>query len=185
MSSRGADSTSMTRALMSPPECRSGEREAAARTKSDEVQLMDMKLEVVVLPVSDVDRAKSFYQALGWRLDADFAGADEFRVVQLTPPGSTCSVIFGNRVTAAVPGSAEGMQLVVSDIDAARGVARPWRRRERSVPRRGRRLPPRRRRQPFVRPGPGAQELRLVRLVRDPDGNRWYVQEITTRLPGR
>ena len=81
---------------------------------------MDMKLEVVVVPVSDVDRAKGFYQSLGWRLDADFAGADGFRVVQLTPPGSGCSVIFGEDVTTAAPGTADGLQLVVTDIDAAR-----------------------------------------------------------------
>ena len=147
---------------------------------------MDMKLEVVVLPVSDVDRAKSFYQALGWRLDADFAGADEFRVVQLTPPGSTCSVIFGNRVTAAVPGSAEGMQLVVSDIDAAReelrghgvdvsevfhdagGVFHHAGDDSRSSG-----------------PAPAHKSYGSFVSFRDPDGNRWYVQEITTRLPGR
>src|SRR3984893_9948392 len=81
---------------------------------------VEMKLEVVVVPVSDVDRAKGFYEALGWRLDADFAGDGGFRVVQLTPPGSACSIIFGSGVTSAVPGSAEGLQLIVSDIDAAR-----------------------------------------------------------------
>ena len=80
---------------------------------------MDMKLEVVVLPVSDVDKAKDFYQRLGWRLDANFARED-FRVVQLTPPGSACSIIFGTGVTSAAPGSAQGLQLVVSDIEAAR-----------------------------------------------------------------
>ena len=80
---------------------------------------MDMKLEVVVLPVSDVDKAKDFYQRLGWRLDANFARGD-FRVVQLTPPGSACSIIFGTGVTSAAPGSAQGLQLVVSDIEAAR-----------------------------------------------------------------
>ena len=79
-----------------------------------------MKLEVVVLPVSDVDRAKGFYESLGWRLDADFPGEGGFRVVQLTPPGSACSIIFGSGVTSAVPGSAEGLQLVVTDIEAAR-----------------------------------------------------------------
>ena len=79
-----------------------------------------MKLEVVVVPVSDVDRAKAFYQSLGWRLDADFPGDDGFRVVQLTPPGSACSIIFGSGVTSAAPGSAEGLQLVVTDIEAAR-----------------------------------------------------------------
>ena len=81
---------------------------------------MDMRLEVVVLPVSDVDKAKQFYESLGWRLDADFVGEGGFRVVQLTPPGSACSLIFGSGVTSAAPGSADGLQLVVTDIDAAR-----------------------------------------------------------------
>ena len=81
---------------------------------------VDTRLEVMVLPVSDVDRARDFYRALGWRLDADFPVEDGFRVVQMTPPGSACSVIFGTGVTAAAPGSAQGMQLVVPDIDAAR-----------------------------------------------------------------
>ena len=80
----------------------------------------DMKLEVVVIPVSDVDRAKSFYGGLGWRLDADFAAGDEWRVIQFTPPGSECSVIFGKNVTAAAPGSAQGLYLIVSDIEVAR-----------------------------------------------------------------
>src|SRR5271165_5705174 len=81
---------------------------------------MEMRLEVVVLPVSDVDKAKQFYESLGWRLDADLAGEGGFRVVQLTPPGSDCPVIFGSGVTSAAPGSADGLQLVVADIDAAR-----------------------------------------------------------------
>ena len=81
---------------------------------------VDMKLEVVVIPVSDVDRAKGFYDGLGWRLDADFAVGDTFRVVQFTPPGSSCSIHFGTGVTSAVPGSASGLFLVVSDIEAAR-----------------------------------------------------------------
>src|ERR1700761_8238891 len=81
---------------------------------------MDFRLEVVVLPVTDVDRAKAFYTALGWRQDADLARGPDFRVVQLTPPGSPCSVIFGTGLTAATPGSAEGLQLVVDDIEAAR-----------------------------------------------------------------
>src|SRR5215471_2680354 len=80
----------------------------------------DCKLEVVVIPVSDVDRAKSFYAGLGWRLDADFAAGESFRVIQFTPPGSACSVIFGKNVTAAAPGSAKGLYLVVADIAAAR-----------------------------------------------------------------
>jgi catechol 2,3-dioxygenase-like lactoylglutathione lyase family enzyme len=79
-----------------------------------------MRLEVVVIPVADVDRAKDFYKALGWREDADFAGDAGFRVVQVTPPGSACSVIFGSRITSAAPGSAQGLQLVVDDIDGAR-----------------------------------------------------------------
>ena len=81
---------------------------------------MDMKLELVVIPVSDVDKAKDFYQKLGWRLDADFATSDEFRVVQLTPPGSPSSIIFGTGVSSAAPGSVEGLHLVVTDIEAAR-----------------------------------------------------------------
>src|SRR5690242_2115696 len=82
---------------------------------------VDMKLEIVVLGVSDVDRAKAFYARLGWRLDADFAHGDDWRVIQFTPPGSGCSVIFGKNVTAAAPGSAQGLYLIVSDIGAARG----------------------------------------------------------------
>src|SRR5262245_62505668 len=81
---------------------------------------VDMKLEVVVIPVSDVDRAKKFYEGLGWRLDADFPGAGDFRVVQFTPPGSKCSIHFGRGVTAATPGSVQNLYLVVSDINAAR-----------------------------------------------------------------
>jgi catechol 2,3-dioxygenase-like lactoylglutathione lyase family enzyme len=81
---------------------------------------IEMKLEVVVLPVSDVDRAKHFYEGLGWRLDADFSSVDEFRVVQLTPPGSQCSIHFGKGVTKAAPGSVQSLHLVVSDIEAAR-----------------------------------------------------------------
>src|SRR5687767_1451146 len=92
--------------------------ETATRTPS--ARVVDMKLEVVVIPVADVDRAKRFYSDLGWRLDADFATDDDWRAIQFTPPGSGCSVIFGKNVTAAVPGSARGLYLVVSDIEAAR-----------------------------------------------------------------
>src|SRR6478609_5917652 len=81
---------------------------------------VDMKFEIVVIPVSDVDRAKEFYAKLGWRLDADFDNGKDFRVIQFTPPGSACSVIFGKNVTAASPGSAQGLYLIVSDIEAAR-----------------------------------------------------------------
>src|SRR5712671_1230663 len=84
------------------------------------VRRNDMKFEIVVIPVSDVDRAKDFYGRLGWRPDADFANGDDFRVIQFTPPGSACSVIFGKSVTAAAPGSAQGLYLIVPDIDAAR-----------------------------------------------------------------
>ena len=85
---------------------------------------VDMKFEIVVIPVSDVDRAKEFYGRLGWRLDAEFASGDDFRVIQFTPPGSGCSVIFGKNVTAAAPGSAQGLYLIVSDIAAARDELR-------------------------------------------------------------
>ena len=132
---------------------------------------LDMKLEVVVIPVADVDRAKAFYAGLGWRLDADFAAGDDWRVIQFTPPGSQCSVIFGTNVTAAAPGSAQGLYLIVSDIEAARNELLASRRR-------GRRGIPRRRRGAhghgralFIRPAPGRRarsrraQLRLVRLV--------------------
>src|SRR3954467_2572042 len=89
-------------------------------TELPRVRTVDMKLEVVVIPVSDIDRAKRFYGGLGWRLDADFAASDDWRVVQFTPPGSECSVIFGKNVTTAVPGSAQGLYLIVSHIKAAR-----------------------------------------------------------------
>src|SRR5258706_9639135 len=89
-------------------------------TKDTGVAAVDMKLEIVVIPVSDVNRAKEFYGRLGWRLDADFDSGNDFRVIQFTPPGSGCSVIFGKNVTAAAPGSAQGLYLIVSDIEAAR-----------------------------------------------------------------
>ena len=89
-------------------------------TSDASVARVDMKFEVVVTPVSDVDRAKEFYGRLGWRLDADYASGDDFRVIQVTPPGSGCSVIFGKNVIAAAPGSAQGLHLIVSDIEAAR-----------------------------------------------------------------
>src|SRR5712671_7759726 len=95
-----------------------GTRTTASETAT--ARGVDMKFEIVVIPVSDVDRAKRFYGGLGWRLDADFAAGDDFRVIQFTPPGSGGSVIFGKNVTAAAPGSAQGLYLVVSDIEAAR-----------------------------------------------------------------
>src|SRR2546421_10418909 len=90
-------------------------------TQNPKTGMVDLKLEVVVLPVSDVERAKRFYQRLGWRLDADFASGDDWRVVQLTPPGSPCSILFGKGITTAVPGSVQGNFLVVDDLEAARG----------------------------------------------------------------
>ncbi len=149
---------------------------------------VDMKLEAIVIPVADVDRAKAFYIGLGWRLDADFAFDTGFRIVQLTPPGSGCSIQFGAHVTSATPGSAEGLYLVVSDIEAARvGLAA-----------RGVAIS-----QVFHAGTPGAQFQpdggtgRIRGLAPDQtsygsfasfsdlDGNRWLLQEVTTRLPGR
>jgi catechol 2,3-dioxygenase-like lactoylglutathione lyase family enzyme len=151
---------------------------------------MDMKFEIVVLPVSDVDRAKEFYGRLGWRLDADFDSGKDFRVIQFTPPGSGSSIIFGKNVTAAAPGSAQGLYLIVSDIESARkellglgveisnvfhndgvyaGTDEPYL---------------------FGRvrvSGPDAEgrSYRSFASFRDPDGNGWLFQQITTRLPGR
>ena len=152
---------------------------------------VDAKLEIVVIPVSNVDRAKEFYARLGWRLDADFDNGIDFRVIQFTPPGSGCSVIFGKNVSPATPGSAQGLYLIVSDIEAARqallnrGVAMS---------------------EVFhggngvytgsdetylfgsVRvsgPDPERRSYRSFASFKDPDGNGWLLQEITTRLPGR
>ncbi|MFJ6837047.1 VOC family protein [Streptomyces sp. NPDC091209] len=147
---------------------------------------MEMKLEVVVVPVSDVDRAKDFYTGLSWRLDADVATDGDFRVVQMTPPGSPASVIFGSSVTEQTPGSARGLHLVVDDIEAARDELR-----------RGGADPS----DVFHDaggvfhhagtdarvPGPDPQRSSYGSFVSfsDPDGNGWILQEITTRLPGR
>ena len=147
---------------------------------------MDMKLEVVVVPVSDVDKAKDFYQGLGWRLDANFAKGEDFRVVQLTPPGSQCSIIFGTGITSAVPGSADGLQLVATDVEAARDelISRGAEVSEvfhdaggvfHHAGTEGR----------AAGPAPNHQSYGSFVSFSDPDGNRWYVQEITTRLPGR
>ena len=151
---------------------------------------VDMKFEIVVLPVSEVERAKEFYAKLGWRLDADYAHENDFRVIQFTPPGSGCSVIFGKNVTAAAPGSFQGLYLIVSDIEAVRaellrrgvevsdvfhnegvyaGTDEPYL---------------------FGRvrlSGPDAEHrsYRSFASFKDPDGNGWLFQEITTRLPGR
>jgi catechol 2,3-dioxygenase-like lactoylglutathione lyase family enzyme len=162
-------------------------KEAAMSTTSKN---SDMKLEVIVIPVSNVDRAKQFYESLGWRLDADFASGDDLRVIQFTPPGSGCSVILGKNVTAAAPGSAQGLYLIVSDIEAARdellgrgvevsevfhsdgvytGTDEPY-------------LFGRRR---TSGPDPEHGTYRSYASFRDPDGNGWLFQEVTTRLAGR
>ena len=140
---------------------------------------VDLKLEVVALPVSDVDRAKRFYEGLGWRLDADFAG-DGWRAVQMTPPGSPCSIHFGKGVTKAAPGSAEGLFLVVDDIDAARAelvakgadVSEPFH----FAGIRGAQLPG---------PDPERRTYASYASFKDPDGNSWLLQEVKARLPGR
>ena len=151
----------------------------------------DMKLEVVVIPVSDVDRAKKFYGSLGWRLDADFAAGDDWRVIQFTPPGSGCSVLFGKNVTGAAPGSAQGLYLIVSDIEAARaelvgrgveisevfhdagdvhaGTDEPYLFGQLRV----------------SGPDPDHRSYRSYASFSDPDGNGWLLQEVTVRLPGR
>jgi catechol 2,3-dioxygenase-like lactoylglutathione lyase family enzyme len=139
-----------------------------------------MKLEVVVIPVADTERAKRFYASLGWRLDADFVRGDAFRVVQFTPPGSDCSLHFGTGLTQAAPGSAAGCFLVVSDIEAARA----------DLVDRGVEVS-----QVFHRTGPGEEAIEGRHPARqtyasyatfsDPDGNRWLLQEVTARLPGR
>jgi catechol 2,3-dioxygenase-like lactoylglutathione lyase family enzyme len=147
---------------------------------------VDMKLEVVVVPVSDVDRAKNFYKALGWREDADFVAGADFRVVQLTPPGSPCSVIFGTGITSAAPGSTQGLQLTVTDIDAARAelvsngadVSEVFHDAGGVFHHAGTagRVPG---------PAPDHQSYGSFASFADPDGNGWLLQEITTRLPGR
>jgi catechol 2,3-dioxygenase-like lactoylglutathione lyase family enzyme len=162
----------------------------AVRGIDTSVAPVDMKFEIVVIPVSDVSRAKEFYSKLGWRLDADYDNGTDFRIIQFTPPGSGCSVIFGKNVTPAAPGSAQGLYLIVSDIQAARknlldrgvqisevfhnegvyaGTDEPFL---------------------FGRvrvngPDPNHASYRSFASFRDPDGNGWLFQEITTRVAGR
>jgi catechol 2,3-dioxygenase-like lactoylglutathione lyase family enzyme len=152
------------------------------------VARVDMKLEAFVIPVSDVDRAKKFYGNLGWRLDADFAFDNGFRVVQFTPPGSGCSVQFGTNTTLAVPGSAHGLYLIVSDIEAARGelVARGVEVSEvfhEATP--GARFRPVGTDGRASGPAPEHRSYGSFASFSDPDGNSWLLQEVTTRLPGR
>jgi catechol 2,3-dioxygenase-like lactoylglutathione lyase family enzyme len=164
--------------------------DAVRSNDATSVATFDTKLEIVIIPVSDVDRAKEFYGRLGWRLDADYDNGTDFRVVQFTPPGSGCSVIFGKNVTGAAPGSAQGLYLIVSDIGAARneflrrgvevsevfhnegvyaGPDKPY-------------LFGRRR---VSGPDPEHRSYRTFASFSDPDGNGWLFQEITTRLAGR
>jgi catechol 2,3-dioxygenase-like lactoylglutathione lyase family enzyme len=142
--------------------------------------MVDMKLEVVVIPVSDVVRAKRFYGDLGWRLDADFAVGNAFRVVQFTPPGSPCSIHFGTGLTSAAPGSARGLYLIVSNIEAARAelvgrgveVSEVFHRAGPGQP-------------PISGPDPQRRSYVSFATFSDPDGNGWLLQEINARLPGR
>ena len=146
-----------------------------------DVTKLDMKLEVVVIPVSDVDRAKEFYERLGWRLDADFAIGDDLRIVQFTPPGSGCSVAFGKGVSRSAPGSAGGLELIVSDIEAARddllahGV-------DAVELFHGSPFDPGKR---ISGPDPERGSYKSYGIFGDPDGNEWLLQEVTVRLPGR
>ncbi|MGB3338654.1 MAG: VOC family protein [Devosia sp.] len=145
---------------------------------------MDLKLEVLVLPVSDVDRAKSFYEKLQFRLDGDFPLEDGYRVVQLTPPGSQCSIIFGEGVTSAAPGSLQGLHLVVYDIEAARAeliargasVSDIFHERTGIFHRPSEQVPG---------PDPKRSDYGSFASFSDPDGNGWVLQEIKQRAPGR
>jgi catechol 2,3-dioxygenase-like lactoylglutathione lyase family enzyme len=156
------------------------------KMSSNHVNSQKMKLEVVVLPVSDVDRSKDFYKTLGWRLDADFVTSEDFRVVQLTPPGSEASIIFGKGVSLAEPGSVQGLYLIVYDIEAARaelvdrgvevsevfhdiGGIFHHAGTEGRVP----------------GPDPKRRDYASYASFSDPDGNGWILQEVRVRLPGR
>jgi predicted enzyme related to lactoylglutathione lyase len=159
-----------------------------AGSKDASAAKVDMKLEVVVIPVSDVDRAKGFYGSLGWRLDADFRFDNGFRIVQFTPPGSGCSIQFGAKITPAGPGSAQGLYLVVSDIEAARAelVARGAKVGEAfhaGTP--GAQFQPDAMIGRVSGPAPDHATYSSFATFSDPDGNGWLVQEVTTRLAGR
>jgi catechol 2,3-dioxygenase-like lactoylglutathione lyase family enzyme len=148
-----------------------------ASVQSPEPGTVEMKLEVVTLPVSDVDRAKRFYQGLGWRLDADIVAGDDFRVVQFTPYHSACSIHFGKGLTTAEPGSAQRLLLAVHDIDAARAdlASRGVEVSEAFHLDGG----------PVAGPDPRRGSYQTYASFSDPDGNRWLLQEIVARLPGR
>jgi len=157
----------------------SGQMHSQATTEIPKARTLDMKLEVVVIPVSDIDRAKRFYGRLGWRLDADIVMGEEFRIVQFTPPGSSCSIQFGKGVTSAAPGASQGVYLVVTDIEAARA----------ELADRGANVS-----EAFHRggtegrlsgPDPSRRSYASFATFKDPDGNSWLLQEVTARLPGR
>ena len=159
------------------------QREPAVETSR--AGTIDMKLEVVVIPVSDVDRAKRFYGDLGWRLDLDYTAGDDYRVIQFTPPGSGCSVIFGKNVTAASPGSAQGLHLIVSDIEAARdqllrrgiGISEPFHDAGGIFHRAST--------EDLINgPNPQRKSYASYASFSDPDGNGWVFQEVTARLTG-
>ena len=156
-----------------------------SNTRPSSAGPVDLKLEVVVIPVSDVERTKRFYEGLGWRLDADFAIGEDWRGIQITPPGSRCSIIFGKGVTSAVPGSAQGLFLVVDDIEAARADLNAhganvsetfhFEGAFRVTGIEGR----------TPGPDPEGRSYSSWASFSDPDGNGWLLQEVTTRLPGR
>lgn len=151
------------------------------------VAKVELKLEAVVIPVRDVDRAKNFYQGLGWRLDADFAFDNGFRVVQFTPPGSGCSVQFGTKITTAAPGSGQGLYLVVSGIEAARSEIASLGVKISEVFHAG---SPGAQFRPDISgrlsgPAPNHASYSSFATFDDPDGNEWLLQEVTTRPPGR
>jgi len=153
---------------------------------------IDMKFEIVIIPVSDIDRAKDFYgNRLGWRLDADYDDGKDFRIMQFTPPGSGCSIIFGKTVTAAAPGSLQGLYLIVSDIQAARaellrrGVDISEVFHDAAGVYSGEDEPYLFGRRRVNGPDPDHRSYRSFASFHDPDGNGWFLQEITSRLPGR
>lgn len=163
----------------------------ADRTEKPGFARVDMKFEIVIIPISDVERAKEFYTRLGWRLDGDFTNGDDWRGIQFTPPGSGCSVIFGKNITPAAPGSAQGLYLIVSDIEAAhkelldRGI-------EVSEVFHGGNKVYAGSDEPYLfgrvrvsGPDPEHRSYRSYASFKDPDGNGWLLQEVTTRLPGR
>ena len=166
-------------------------KEVSSNGNDASIAKVDMKLEIVVIPVSDVERAKEFYAKLGWRLDADFDNGKDFRVIQFTPPGSACSVIFGKNVTAASPGSAQGLYLIVSDIEAARkelvahGIEASEVFHDAGGVYAGTDQPYLFGRLRVSGPDPEHRSYRSFVSFSDPDGNGWLLQEITTRLAGR